>query len=302
MGQSMKVNLTYSDKIRETHGLLRVVKPAPLVAQTALVPTVLPKFNLPVVQGLAPEFSLISLIDRYLFSLNGEEPQFNVKVRLGGPRSQGVFHPSEICKEDACHRAMAYELIFAPASKTIDARLRRIFDNGHFTHARIQHVVTEAVKTVGGLFKDEIRLPINPERVAGTTDGGMIVNQWPYLLEIKSMNKKNFVALGKAPWEEHYDQLNIYMRLSRVKAAIILIECKDNQDQREFFVRYDEKRWMRIENVTKTVLGYVMADQLPERISAENGCQGKDCKFYEICKGSQQNSWRPNFNLLEMTK
>lgn len=296
--------MTYADKVRETHGLLRVVKPTTVAMQTALVPAVLPKFNLPVVQGDAPEFSIISLIDRYLFSLNGEEPQFNVPVRLGGPRSQGVFHPSEICKEDVCQRALAYELIFAPASKTVDARLRRIFDNGHFTHARVQHVVGEAVKTVGGVFKDEIRLPINSERVAGTTDGGMIVNQWPYLLEIKSMNKKNFIALGKTPWEEHYDQLNIYMRLSKVKAAIILIECKDNQDQREFFVRYDEKRWMRIELITKTVLGNVMAGQLPERISAENGCQGKECKFYDICKGVDSN-WVPSFNLfnqLEMSK
>ena len=291
--------MAYADKIRETHGLLPAIRPVTALAVKPITPIVEQPFHLPLVKGEAPEFSLISLIDRYLFSLNGEEPPFNVRVKLGGDRPQGVFHPSEICKDGVCHRSLAYELIFAPTSKTVDARLRRIFDNGHFTHARIQHITEQAVKTVGGVFKDEIRLSINSERVAGTTDGGMIINQWPYLLEIKSMNKKNFTALGKSPWDEHYDQLNIYMRLSRVHSAIILIECKDNQDQREFFVRYDEKRWKRIEIITKTVLGNVMAGQLPDRVSAENGCLGKDCKFYEICKGSQQ-SWIPDFNALKL--
>lgn len=283
-----------------TIGKLYNLRPVPKIVQPSVVsiaqPTKIKKgfsageVNLPVVEGYAPEFSLKGILDRYLHNLNTDVVE-EVPVILGGERKQGRFHPSEICKEDACQRAMAYELFCAPEAFSVDAKLRRIFDNGHFVHARLQYYCKKALATVGGKFYEEIGFRSKQDRTAGTTDGGIILSGWPYLLEIKSMNKANFKDLGALPWDEHYDQVNIYMHYLKVGAAFVVVECKDNQEIREYFVRYDEQRWNRVAAVQQQVLGYVTASQLPPTITKEAGCSER-CKFYGICKGARQKTWK----------
>lgn len=284
--------MSLARKYLEAHGLRPTTKALtrPVLVKPVKLHVEQP-FKLPIVKGEAPAFSLVSIIDRYLFNMDESEKQ-RIQVKMGGPRSQGVFHPSELCKEDACKRSMAYELYSAPRSRKIDARLKRIFDNGHFVHARLQWIIGEALKKEGGQFSPEIKLPPGVDRVAGTTDGGLVLGGWPYLLEIKSMNKKNYMELGAKPWDEHYDQLNIYMHLSGVRAAFVLVECKDNQDLREYFVRYDVKRWRRVEGVVNEVLAHVMGGVLPDQITSADGCSNQ-CNFWTICKGAQKGSFKP---------
>lgn len=246
------------------------------------------KVMLPLVDGEAPKFSLISIIDQYLHNINQTgELQQTVNVPLGGIRKQGVFHPSEVCKENVCKRALAYELYSAPKSENIEARFRRIFGNGHFVHARLENTVKYAVESCGGLFYNEMRVSKNAKYLAGTTDGGIVLNGWPYLLEIKSMRRADFVSLGNKPWEDHQRQLNIYMHLAKVKAGFILVESKDSQDLKEFFVRYDENMWTKTEAIMDEVLTHFNTGGLPDKISESDGCGGKRCRFYSICKGSQ---------------
>ena len=161
----------------------------------------------------------------------------------------------------------------------------RIFGNGHFVHSRLQDCLGRAIEAIGGQFSAEVRLAKDDARkVSGTTDGVFVIDGWPYLLEIKSMNKRNFSELGAKPWDEHYDQLNIYMHLSGIKAAVILVECKDNQDLREYFVRYDPARWAKIEALTDRVLEFHNRGELPPKITVADGCSGRECKFNDICK------------------
>lgn len=237
----------------------------------------------PIVSGQAPAFSLTSLLERYQYS-SDPNAENEVVVRFGGFRKQGRFHPSEICKEDVCLRALTYELLGAPAAFKIVAKLRRIFDNGHFVHARTQWSLREAIRAAGGELYEEVSFKSAEDRISGTTDGLFTLSGWPYLLEVKSMNKANFKDLGALPWDEHYDQVNIYMRYFGVMSAYILVECKDNQDLKDYLVRFDEQRWKRVENVQQTALGYAMASDLPEQVTKENGCQGDRCKFYNVCR------------------
>lgn len=283
-------------RLQELYGLRPVPKAVACVAPTAAAPKQLKKgyapgeVKLPKVDGDPPAFSLMGVLERYQHNLDTSQAE-EVPVILGGERKQGRFHPSEICKDSACMRAMAYELFSAPFNFKVDAQLRRIFDNGHFVHARLQRALKHALATVGGQFYEEIGFRSKADRMSGTTDGGIVLNGWPYLLEIKSMNKSDFDALGAYPWDDHYDQVNIYMHYLGVRAAFVLIECKNNQKLREYFVRYDEARWRRVADVMDTVLGYVEQSQLPPVITEKQGCSEK-CKFHSICKGAQKSKWQ----------
>jgi hypothetical protein len=248
------------------------------------------------------------MVDRYLYSLPvGDEPEHHITFKLGGHRRRGVFHPSDLCKEDQCKRYLAYELYAAPQNNAkVDARLRRIFDNGHAVHARLQHVMTEAAKAEGGAFYPEVGLPPNDLRIAGTTDG-LLILKWAYFTEIKSMNMADFKDLGARPWPDHQRQVNIYMGLSpqalgaQVTAANIVVECKNNQDAREYFVRFDPKMWAESQALAKNVLEVAQAGELPAQITEKQGCGLKRCKFYDICKGPRA-SWRPDGPLVPLTK
>lgn len=246
----------------------------------------------PAVEGEAPKISLISIVDRWLY--NNPETPVVVPVPLGGERSQGVFHPSEISKDSVCHRALAYELYSAPMTEEQhEPRVRRIFDNGTFMHVRMQYYLWNAVRANGGMFRAEISTPPNKARFAGTTDGGLVLNGWPYLVELKSINKRGFDGLRGGPRDDHFDQFNIYMHLTGVHAGLVIYECKDNQDMVEFFVRYNPERWQRIAKIGKRVLRVCREGGLPEKISVAKGCTGERCKFFSICKGGSQSKWRP---------
>jgi hypothetical protein len=71
-------------------------------------------------------------------------------------------------------------------------------------------------------------LPPNDLRIAGTTDG-LLILKWAYFTEIKSMNMADFKDLGARPWPDHQRQVNIYMGLSpqalgaQVTAANIVV-------------------------------------------------------------------------------
>jgi hypothetical protein len=258
---------------------------------------------LPLVRGTAPKISFKSIVDRYLANMaRGNEPNHYIPMKWGGERRRGVFHPSEICKEGVCPRALAYELFEAPVDERLaDARFQRIFANGHFVHGRTQYFARRAFEAAGGRFYREIGLPALPDNpyTNGTADGGFILTGWPYLLEIKSMRKKDFETLGRFPWEDHRKQLNTYMAVAGVYQGLVYVECKDNQDDREYFVEFNQQTWNETQQLTNGVLGYAQAGLLPPQITADAGCDGKDCKFYSICKG-HKSGWKPQGPLVPL--
>lgn len=281
--------------LRELNGLAPKQVTVRRVPLPAAAPQTKPVVRLPIVKGEAPLISVKSMLDMYLHEHARDEHK--IVVEWNKPRRRGVFHPSSLCKDQVCERALAYELYAAPQQKVEPqigvARLQRIFDNGTFVHARLEHHIAKAVQKYGGTFYPEVGFKPDESLVAGTTDGGILLNGWPYLLEIKSMNKKNFMELGQEPWDEHADQLTIYMRRLGVTSGVVFVECKDNQDTREYFIRFDVKRWARMEAIVNRVLGHFHAGELPPKITKENGCKGEECEYHHICKGAAQKSWTP---------
>lgn len=91
----------------------------------------------------------------------------------------------------------------------IEPRVRRIFDNGHGMHERIQGYLLD----MGVLLMDEVPLVNNEYEIQGHTDGIMSITKNPKvveILEIKSINDRGFTALKEAK-KEHRAQAGTYI-------------------------------------------------------------------------------------------
>lgn len=93
----------------------------------------------------------------------------------------------------------------------IEPRVRRIFDNGHGMHERIQGYC----KRMGVLLMDEVPLVNDEYEIQGHTDGFLNLKKQDTpkeieILEIKSINSRQFAALKDAK-EEHKAQAHTYM-------------------------------------------------------------------------------------------
>jgi hypothetical protein len=99
--------------------------------------------------------------------------------------------------------------------------------------------------------------------VRGTphADGG---NMDVFVVDMKSMKDTYFLELQHAKWE-HVVQVHIYMWLLDLHAAVVLYECKDNQEIKEMFVPRDESIVERIKTEAKWLLRVIKRGKLPPR-------------------------------------
>ena len=143
-----------------------------------------------VFNAMKREGYIIKDLDLYLLSLNEED----------NDRAVNVNAPSQIGK---CLRQRFYARTGATRdSNAIDARTRRIFDNGTKTHERLQQYLAEQ----GMLLMDEIPVLNEYYNIQGHTDGLIALSKVEKaILEIKSINSNGFSQLKTAK-EEHVQQ------------------------------------------------------------------------------------------------
>ena len=143
-----------------------------------------------VFNAMKREGYVIKDLDLYLLSLNDED----------NDRAIDVNAPSQIGK---CLRQRFYARTSADRdSNAVDARTRRIFDNGTKTHERLQHYLAEQ----GMLLMDEIPVLNAEYNIQGHTDGLIAVSKVEKaILEIKSINSNGFSQLKTAK-DEHVQQ------------------------------------------------------------------------------------------------
>lgn len=143
-----------------------------------------------VFSAMKREGYVVKDLDLYLLSLNEED----------NDRAIDVNAPSQIGK---CLRQRFYARTQATRdSNAVDARTRRIFDNGTKTHERLQEYLTEQ----GMLLMDEIPVLNEAYKIQGHTDGLLAISKVEKaVLEIKSINSNGFTQLKDAK-EEHRQQ------------------------------------------------------------------------------------------------
>lgn len=119
-------------------------------------------------------------------------------------RNHGYNSPSGV---SSCPRSLYYTRTGVKRDGVIDPRTRRIFDNGHHVHDRLQTYL----KDEGCLIMDETPVWDKDLRILGHCDGILRVNKFTLaILEIKSINSNAFSHLtGAKP--EHQMQAQVYM-------------------------------------------------------------------------------------------
>ena len=138
---------------------------------------------------------VVKPLEMYLLSLSAKDED----------RAINVNAPSAI---GSCLRGRYYSRIGTPCDPcTIDARTRRIFDNGTGVHERLQAYL----KKQGILLMDEVPVLNADYQIQGHTDGILAISPRELgVLEIKSINAKGFSEL-KSEKPEHKRQGLIYL-------------------------------------------------------------------------------------------
>lgn len=132
-------------------------------------------------------------LDKYLFE----------EANRPNDRAVNVNAPSQAGK---CNRANYYMRMQYENDGTIDPRTQRIFDNGTYTHERLQSYLLEMEL----LYMDEVPLINDEFNIQGHTDGFLNLTDEVGILEIKSINDNQFGQLRDAK-EEHKKQGLIYL-------------------------------------------------------------------------------------------
>jgi CRISPR/Cas system-associated exonuclease Cas4 (RecB family) len=211
----------------------------------------------------------------------------------------------------------------------VDCRVERIFDNGHYSHARWQNYLDKAGILKGvwkcinpkchKIYGDTEKLGIfNPSHKEGWScscgcnkleyeeirvksedqynfDGhcdavvdlsesrfkkGTIFDL--FVVDFKTIRSEDFFSLTEAD-PKHVIQVNIYMWILDLKAAVVLYENKDNQEVKEMFVPRDDKLIEKIKKESLELQEVLSCNKLPPRESGYTRSKSP-CRFCEFCK------------------
>lgn len=144
-------------------------------------------------QAMKKEGLVTAPLDRFLFE----------QANKPNDRAVNVNAPSQAGK---CNRANYYMRMQYENDGSIDPRTQRIFDNGTYTHERLQSYLIE----MDLLHMDEVPLINDKYNIQGHTDGFLNFGDEVAILEIKSINDNQFTQLKDAK-EEHKKQGLIYL-------------------------------------------------------------------------------------------
>lgn len=169
-----------------------------------------------------------------------------------GSTSSGKFFASAV--GDQCDRNLWLHYNGKSPSKPIDSKLRRVFDHGNITQERYKKYFTK----LGVFVQDEVTLRISdPVHLSGRLDYLLSIDGKPYIVELKTIKKDEFIQLDNAK-PEHAVQLQLYLNMQSVPTGSVLYECKDNQEIKLFRINRNKEiydgiiaRCLRIANMMK---------------------------------------------------
>ncbi len=225
---------------------------------------------------------LIPIIDRTLVQCaRDEEDPYEAPARAGGKRSKYIIHASEL---GGCTRKAFFSFVNAQQDDVQpSAQAQRWFGNGHAGHRRVQGYLFEAWKRkIGGVTRvwEDVKLSIPSMCMTGELDSVVeIAYRYRYVFEFKTSGKAAFYKLRKASetWET---QTHSYMKAMKLTASVVMVECKDNQDLREFWVPFDPNKWAKIEEKCDTLITLARKSLIPKDRD-ESGCFF--CEYKTTC-------------------
>jgi len=187
-----------------------------------------------------------------------------------------------------CPRAVWFGFKKFP-KKDKDPRVMRVFENGDYTHMRIM----SSLFSIGAV--KAIELALENELVRGRCDGIVVINNEPYVLELKSINSFAFKKLER-PKPDHIKQLMLYLHYFKIQRGIFLYENKDTQELKEYMMTYDQKMAESIVQDFHTLKHFIESNTLPP---VPMGLEEWECRF---CDYSEECLKRQNASKAESLK
>jgi len=124
----------------------------------------------------------------------------------------------------------------------IDAKGRRIMDNGNYMHTRYG----DYFKSIKRLIGEEPAFRKDMDGVFISGRGDLIVLdelEKPQLIELKSINDRRYKLILNAPDEGDYLQWNLCAKALGFTTGAVFYENKNTQAVKYHYVTYDEKRY-----------------------------------------------------------
>lgn len=208
---------------------------------------------------------IIKPLDNYLLSLNKET----------NDRAIDVNAPSQVgrCKREIFYARKGYE----QDPYCVDARARRIFDNGTHMHERIQTYLKEQ----GMLIMDEVPLRNDVYNIQGHTDGFIQLTKHEIgILELKSINDNGFKSLNDAKLE-HKEQAMVYIYCAEHRRQYLRDTYKtedefkaSEKDRIKYYKTLythlkDGSKYTREEKLNKKVSEHLKADDILFHLARE---------------------------------
>jgi hypothetical protein len=128
-----------------------------------------------------------------------------------------------------------------------DPQGQRRLDNGNYVHSRFG----EYFKLTGKLIEAEPSFKKEMDGVLVSGRGDFIVlssAKEKALIELKSINDKNFLTTLSAPIEGDFLQWNLCAKALDFSSGIVLYENKNTQEIKHHFVTYNEEKYKQVIN------------------------------------------------------
>ena len=206
-------------------------------------------------QAMKKEGYVTAPLDRYLFE----------QANRPNDRAVNVNAPSQAGK---CNRANYYMRMQYDSDGSIDPRLQRIFDNGTYTHERLQTYLTEMEL----LAMDEVPIINDEFNIQGHTDGFLNLDDEIGILEIKSINDNQFGQLRDAK-EEHKKQGLIYLYCAEERRLFLHRAYKTSEEFNaswETRYRYFEFKYQHIKGGRKYTREQKIKNEVMLNMLADN--------------------------------
>lgn len=210
-------------------------------------------------------------------AFTARKDEYNHREKLEGQ----YFHPSAL---GTCLRQMWFGAMGAPPNgdPTGSDLLRQhmIFETGTYKHIIFQNLCERA----GFLTQREIAIKSKGKMLLGHADGELLIDDKKYLLEFKTANSRQF-SMIREPKEGHKKQAMAYMRVRKLKAAIIVYENKDTGQLKEFLVLYDSNYYKKhVRSRIRKYFRFVQTKTIPKREGEQaNLFPCTYCEWSRVC-------------------
>lgn len=256
------------------------------------------------------DMNLVDMVHQYLV----EEDQANQQKRYEDGRI-GKFYPSSVGQ---CKRKIAYQMMGYPG-KPKQGRNILILDNGTYFHNRMEALF----ERMGIMIAPELKLKHEELRISGRSDaiiwnfmkkpddvieGDKVIKLYKpvydeegnetgeelvyeglasdvLIVEFKSSKEKSYndYIPKTKPDKKHEMQLQLYFFLTGIRAGLVYYENKNTQDQKYYYVTYNQAIVDEIVADIKFVIHHIDNGTLPEREFQPTSFECRYCDYRDIC-------------------